>query len=348
MVESQERVVTEETETHTAAPALKQPRTLAQVIASQFKAIESNLATLMQSDEPESVHKMRVATRRLQAALDLLETKEEKAAVRKLKRRLRKWRRELSRVRNYDVFLMFIDQEPSARHPGRRKQYEALRSALQRQRERTIAKARKYFTKVDLAQFATRLAIAPPPLPAAEAEGEPAAEEASKARPVKHVIDPTNEERIAQRAAGRIEQRLSEFQSLAASSHMTNDPQELHQLRIAAKRLRYLFEIVSEMGYGDASRALAGLRTLQDKIGDWHDLESLETEIIGIVSKRKFMKEHLAESSKMLQVAAHLENKKHALVSRLFPVRVPRILPVTSRRLTKALRARSSQEQPGK
>jgi hypothetical protein len=60
------------------------------------------------------------------------------------------------------------------------------------------------------------------------------------------------------------------------------------------------------------------------------------------------MKEHLAESSKMLQVAAHLENKKHALVSRLFPVRVPRILPVTSRRLTKALRARSSQEQPGK
>jgi CHAD domain-containing protein len=147
-----------------------------------------------------------------------------------------------------------------------------------------------------------------------------------------------DERSVAGYAAERLDQRLAEFQAMAAQSHPTNNPAELHQLRIAAKRVRYLLEIVSEMGYGDASRALAWLRTLQDRIGDWHDLEALEEEIIAIVSSEEFMKQHLAESARMLQAAAHLQKKKEALVSRLFPVRPPRYLEVTSQRIARALR----------
>jgi hypothetical protein len=99
------------------------------------------------------------------------------------------------------------------------------------------------------------------------------------------------------------------------------------------------------MGFGDASRALAWLRTLQDRIGDWHDLEALEEEIIAIVSSPEFMKQHLAASSQMLQAAAHLQKKKEALVARLFPVRVPRYLEVTSQRIARAVR-RSSIHRP--
>ena len=143
---------------------------------------------------------------------------------------------------------------------------------------------------------------------------------------------------VAAYAAERLEQRLTEFQALVAQSHPTNDPAELHQLRIAAKRVRYLLENVSQMGFGDASKALLWLRTLQDRIGDWHDLEALEEEIITITSAREFTKQHLVESSRMLQAAAHLQKKKNALVKRLFPVRMPRHISVTSHRIARALR----------
>jgi hypothetical protein len=78
--------------------------------------------------------------------------------------------------------------------------------------------------------------------------------------------------------------------------------------------VRYLLVIVTEMGFGDASRALTWLRTLQDRIGDWHDLEALEEEIIAIVASPEFMKQHLAASSQMPGAAASKEEE--ALVSR--------------------------------
>ena len=100
------------------------------------------------------------------------------------------------------------------------------------------------------------------------------------------------------------------------------------------------------MGYGDATRALAWLRTLQDRIGDWHDLESLEQEIIDIVAERSFLKAHLLESSRMLQVAAHLQKKKERLVAKVFPVQVPQNLLATSQRLSKALRRSIPHKKP--
>jgi predicted transcriptional regulator len=96
------------------------------------------------------------------------------------------------------------------------------------------------------------------------------------------------------------------------------------------------------MGYGQPVSALRWLRTLQDRIGDWHDLHALEEEIIKIVSRPNFLHEHLAESSRMLEAAAHLQRKKEALVTKLFPVRVPRTLVVTSNRIVRVLRRQTS------
>ena len=170
-----------------------------------------------------------------------------------------------------------------------------------------------------------------------------AAESASPAASSTLTVD---EIQLASHTADRLDQRVAEFLALAAQSHPATEAAELHELRIAAKRVRYLFEIISEMGYGDASRALVWLRTLQDRIGDWHDLESLEQEIIDIVSERDFLKAHLLESSRMLQVAAHLQKKKERLVAKVFPVQVPQNLMATSQRLSKALRRRLPRKKP--
>jgi hypothetical protein len=147
-----------------------------------------------------------------------------------------------------------------------------------------------------------------------------------------------DERAVAARAADRLERRLAEFQLLVTQSHPTNDPQELHQLRIASKRLRYLIEITTELGYGSATAALTYLKSLQDKIGEWHDLHALEEEIVGIVTRKKFVAENLAESSAMLSAAAQMQKRKETLVSRLFPVRVPKTVALASERLVRSLR----------
>ena len=323
-----------------------QPRSLSEIISSQVLLLSFYLPQVLGGDDVEAIHKMRVTTRRLQASLDLLQTREDKLKIRKMKRRLRNWRRVLSKVRNYDVFLLVIEKEGASRNSARRESFEHLKAVLQKRRARKLAKARSFLKHVKLARLRSKLGLnidliptAPPATEGNEASQlETVTVETPPDPPVSLRPELTDERAIAQRAAERIEQRLAEFLALVAASHSTTDPAELHQVRIAAKRLRYLIEIVSEMGYGDAPRALAWLRRLQDRIGDWHDLVALEEEIISIVSRRRFLEEHIAESSRMLQAASHLQTKKEALVAKLFPLKVPKTLPVASRRLVRSLR----------
>ena len=348
-----EKALTPEAETSAPGPPRpRRPRNMTEIIPSQLGSLRAYHRAVLDTQGVEAVHKLRVTTRRLQASLDLLERE---MKLRKLKRRLRNCRRKLSTVRNYDVFLELIEKETTSRGKARREQLHLVKAILQERRGQRATSVRHFLERFDLDRIAKRLgmnsisASESPDAPRGddEALGEAASVEACaveasavKATAGMRAID---ERSVAGYAAERLEQRLAEFQARVAQSHPTNDPSELHQLRIAAKRVRYLLEIVSEMGYGDASRALAWLRRLQDRIGDWHDLEALEEEIIAIVSSREFLKLHLSESSQMLQAAAHLQKKKEALVSRLFPMRLPKTIEITSRRIARALRRASMQ-----
>ncbi len=333
-----EQVLTAELE----APAAEQPeaRNLVEIINSQLEALRNYHRAVLDTTAVEAVHKMRVTTRRLQASLDLLERE---MKVRKLKRRLRNWRRKLSTVRNYDVFLELIEKETPSRGRARQEQLALVKALLQERRLQRSTKIRRFLEDIDVDAitrglgFSEPLTSAPPDTPLVT-DGAPIPTAAVEPSAEGRLL---NEQGVAGYAAERLDQRLTEFQSLAAQSHPANNAAELHQLRIAAKRVRYLLEIVSEMGYGDARQTLAWLRTLQDRIGDWHDLEALEGEIVAIVSGGEFMKQHLAESGRMLQAAAHLQKKKVTLVAKLFPVRVPRHLETTSQRIARALRRHS-------
>jgi CHAD domain-containing protein len=315
----------------------KQIRRLPEIITHQLELLRIHHRNVIETLDVGAVHKMRVATRRLQASLDLLE---HEMSVRKLKRRLRNWRRTLSLVRNYDVFLEMLEKETATRGRTRREQFQLVKAKLQEQRAQTAAEVRGFLEQIDIDKIGLRLGIKPP----AEVS-DPGQLETPSVVVVTNGLNAIDERNVAGYAADRLDQRLAEFQALVAQSQPTTDPADLHQLRIAAKRVRYLLEIVTQMGHGDASRALAWLRSLQDRIGDWHDLEALEEEIITIVSDHEFLKQHLGESSDMLQAADRLQKKKERLVSLLFPVRVPKHLAITSQRIARALRRHASRKQ---
>ena len=354
-------------QTATQGPAT--PRRLAEIIPAQLSTLRQHHYAVVTTDEVEAVHKMRVTTRKLQASLDLLEGQ---VKVRRLKRRLRRWRRMLSTVRNYDVFLISIEQEAVVRR-GAREQYEVLRKVLEKRRARRAAQVKKYLGKIDVVEeLGTKLGLSSAAM--SRLWEQPASAEAEASMPAVDFVEietlppepsesislegsespelevpafPEVDERAAaMRAAERLEQRMAEFNALVARSHPTTDPSELHQLRIAAKRVRYLLEAVTAMGFGDASQALTWLRGLQDRIGDWHDLEALEEEIVQLVARHKFTKDHLTEAAGLLLAATYLQKRKNLLVSRLFPVRVPAGVSATSRRLVRALRRSSQPQEP--
>jgi len=317
-------------------------RSLIEIISSQIDLLRKYHVAVLETEAVEAVHKMRVTTRRLQASLDLLEVQ---LSAPKLKRRLRRWRRELSLVRNYDVFLELMEQESPSRGQVRQEQFQLVKNTLQHQRVKTAAKVRPLLERIDIDKIALTLGLQPSQPEAAErAANEVSSLDRIQAKQIGKPAAIIDQRRVAAYAADRLDQRVAEFQALVAQSHPATDPAELHQLRIAAKRVRYLLETVSQMGHGDASRALRWLKTLQDRIGDWHDFEALEEEIINIVSSREFMKEHLAESGRMLQAAAHLQKKKEVLVSKLFPIRVPQHVAITSQRIARSLRRRSQSQ----
>ena len=96
------------------------------------------------------------------------------------------------------------------------------------------------------------------------------------------------------------------------------------------------------MGVGDTEKPLTWLRSIQDRIGDWHDLQAIEEEIISIVTRRKFVSAHFDDAIQILQVASLLKKKKEKLLGKVFPVRVPRTLTSTSIKLAKSLRRQYS------
>ena len=65
---------------------------------------------------------------------------------------------------------------------------------------------------------------------------------------------------------------------LAAIHHVT-DVEESHRARIAAKRLRYVVEPVSELA-GDGRAIVETLKTLQDSLGDLHDVHVFSEEVV--------------------------------------------------------------------
>jgi CHAD domain-containing protein len=64
-------------------------------------------------------------------------------------------------------------------------------------------------------------------------------------------------------------------------------------VRIAAKRVRYLIEVIREFNVAGAARTLARLRALQQLLGDWHDLEVLEQMMIEMLARPQFLRDHL-------------------------------------------------------
>lgn len=231
----------------------KTPHVTTRIGALLTRAIRAN-AERMAADLPSAVrgdsdgiHDVRVASRRLRAALPIA-GEAARVDVRALSRDVRRVTRALSAVREADVVRDLIQALPGGdgRMPAAIAHVDA-RCARWRAREGKAARAA--LEKLDAPHLASRLdALADALAEAAEAQ-------------------------MAAAFVAETRRRLRVLAEALDEAGMVYAVEPLHRLRIAAKKLRYVLETGSRALPGIGARATRRLRRLQGRLGHLHDMQ---------------------------------------------------------------------------
>jgi CHAD domain-containing protein len=198
-----------------------------------FQKLGRELTKLVKKPAPESVHKFRTNSRRVEALLSEV-VAESHRSDQKLLRLLARLRKKAGRVRDLDVQIASLRSLKVLGGNGHKAQFMEALVEERAQREKKLAQAfdRKTADEIRrrLKRAATRMAI--------PADTEPLTLTLAK---------------LAQ--LGRDYVPLTE--------------KTLHQYRIIGKRARYIAELSDNEP--EARRVVERLKHMQDVIGDWHD-----------------------------------------------------------------------------
>lgn len=210
-------------------------------------------------DDIEELHDMRVASRRMRAAVrvfgDYVDTKQ----IKPFNKRLRQIGRALGAVRDLDVFeekmQAYLDTLPADEQDA----LDPLLAVWEAERETARAKMLDYLDTGKYARFKEEFnAFLQTPgagaLSAVSKKGDPTPNR------LRHVVPVAVYDRLAH---------------VRAYDEWVTGPdvplERLHQLRIAVKRLRYALEFFQEVLGPEAKRVIKECKVLQDHLGDLQD-----------------------------------------------------------------------------
>lgn len=230
----------------------------AQYLRKQCKQLSGQVNGIRQGTDVEFVHRARVATRRLRAALRIFADCFPQADVERWQKQVRKVTRGLGAARDLDVQREYLAgvlarlEEP-ADHVGIARLL--VRTELARDKlHRNVLKA------VD--RFQRSRAIE------------------QMLASVKAVLKDSDDDEVCvsspsvvEKAAEHITVRLDEMLVYQASLDDPLDQQQHHAMRIAAKRLRYTIEVFKPAYEGHLDGCLAIVKQLQTLLGDLHDCD---------------------------------------------------------------------------
>ncbi len=237
------------------------------VMAQHTKKLYGHLPGVLLGDDPHDIHQMRVATRRLRASLQATSAAYRPELVITLRRHLRKLARVLGEVRDRDVLLIRLrkDAKKLAREAGKslenqqaEPQQDELQVVIERlQDERAAAHVelveelnRKRTTRLlnELNQFLTR------PLQEVQADDNGL---------------PLLVHHYAGSALWREYEAVRRFETIILDA----SSEQLHDLRIACKYLRYTLELFEPALGEDAQGVLKQVTAMQEHLGNVHDTD---------------------------------------------------------------------------
>lgn len=226
----------------------------ATLLRDRAKELKRHLAAAIQGDAV-SVHKGRVASRRLRESLPVAGERRGHAAAAYARKSFREITRALGPVRELDVALGHLEDFGGGTPRGAgprvpRLAIERVRAHVLAERERRRERMLARLARVDLdAAMAgvERLARAAPPAGKYDAR------------------------RLMARAATRASALAGAIARAGDSYH----PERLHEVRIAGKKLRYALEVVDAMALAPVAADIRLLERVQERLGILHDYQIL-------------------------------------------------------------------------
>jgi CHAD domain-containing protein len=241
----------------------------------------------------DAIHDLRVATRRLQEALDFFEPCLPSRPLRRLSRRARRIRRELGPVRNADVTLELVMGPGHPPQPGASK-------ALSKLREQLAAEA-----------AALRRNAGP-------LGGIPVPGARKRCRFLLTGTFPGRFVSLSRRGAVILERR-SRKMARRIPPALGGSAVSLHRLRISVKRYRYTLEILQQLGWPGAKPGIATAREIQEQLGQIHDLDVLAALVRRHLRRdaagpllRRLLAERKDRSAAFREVLRHFNPKEEA------------------------------------
>ena len=233
----------------------------------------------------ESVHQLRVETRRLLALVELLDTLVKGKALDTLRCVLKNFFDGFAPLRDAQVQLLFVEK-----YRERFPRVTPFRDALARRESRLIKKLRKRIKRVG--QKRTRK------LATSLRRGLDAAltEAGFKARGPAILV------RHVDAAFSRV---VSSYRRIDRTRAET-----IHRTRIAFKKFRYLMELLQPLLPGVSRRKLAAMHSYQTLMGEIQDLEVLQAAL------GKYLKKRPAVARLLMSFRGEIERKHAALVAR--------------------------------
>jgi inorganic triphosphatase YgiF len=235
---------------------------LAAFVGSAASQIEINRRAMIETDDPEAAHQLRVGLRRLRSALRAFRPIENSAATRELGHHARELALSVGELRNADIFIEGIYAPVAAARKGE-PGFAELREALLAHRDAARAKARAALSSEQWSKLQLYLALWPHTIKA----------NARLEAPVR---------KLASAALGKAwrgtAKRGARLEALS--------PEERHEMRKALKSLRYAVEFFASLYDGrKVGRFLKDLKRLQDVFGYMNDVTTAKA-LNGICEER--------------------------------------------------------------
>ena len=203
------------------------------------------------------VHQARVASRRLREVVPILGRGLEDVHRKSLRRDLRALTRALGPVRELDVARSMIE-ELALDSPDAGRLTTAWQDNLERKRRAPMRDLRR------------ALGATPRRALDRELDGFAASRTTS------------GNDRWRQALAQRLSARAEDLRDQMVHAGTRYEPEPLHQVRIAAKKLRYVLEITGEARLAAVARPLRTLKAAQESLGRLHDFDVLLTFLRGV------------------------------------------------------------------
>ena len=237
-------------------------RAFERLLQKRVKRFVALVPVVLAGEEPDAVHDVRVASRRVQQAISAVFPKPRSGTVQELRRMPRRVRRAVGEWRNCDVLLDLVARrQRRVRREAKRQAWGLVRAYLVEKRRAEIVRARKKLLRQDPASYADRAH-----------------------RLLAHPLAPVDD-RLAERLCESVREAWTEWDAALARAGDTRAVADLHAFRVATKALRYRTELLHEAGFERMKAPLAWLEHLQDALGTWHDRQILRLAVAEAVGR---------------------------------------------------------------